>query len=132
MADLSRQARRPTTFVSADAAYCYDRVNHIIMSLIWLVLTNGNILAKVASLICLQTMKFFQQTGFGKSKTYFGSKNYIPYMMGLGQRNREAPPSWIQLSAGMVNVFKQLKLGAIINNPISKHTYTLYGNPFHG
>jgi hypothetical protein len=28
MADLSRQARHPMTVVSADAAYCYDRVNH--------------------------------------------------------------------------------------------------------
>jgi hypothetical protein len=34
MADLSRQARHPMTVVSADAAYCYDRVNHIIMSLL--------------------------------------------------------------------------------------------------
>jgi hypothetical protein len=32
MADLSRQARHPMTIVSADAVYCYDRVNHIIMS----------------------------------------------------------------------------------------------------
>ncbi len=31
MADLSRQARLPMTVVSANAAYCYDRVNHIIM-----------------------------------------------------------------------------------------------------
>ena len=31
MADLSRQARHPMTVVSADAAYCYDRVNHVIM-----------------------------------------------------------------------------------------------------
>jgi hypothetical protein len=59
MADLSRQACRPLTVVSADAVYCYDRVNHIIMSLVWLVLTNGNIPAIVASLIYLQTMKFF-------------------------------------------------------------------------
>jgi hypothetical protein len=67
MADLSRQARHPMTIVSADAAYCYDRVNHVIMSLVWLVLTNGNIPAIVASLVCLQTMKFFQRTGFGES-----------------------------------------------------------------
>ncbi len=40
-------------------------------------------------------------------------------MMGLGQGNRAAPPSWIQLSAVMVNVFKQLKLGAIISDPRS-------------
>jgi hypothetical protein len=49
MADLSRQARQPMIVTSADATYCYDRVNHIIMSLLWLVLTNGNIPAIVAA-----------------------------------------------------------------------------------
>ncbi len=29
MADLSRQARHPMTVVSADAAYCYDRVQRV-------------------------------------------------------------------------------------------------------
>ncbi len=33
MVDLSRQACQPMTVVLADAAYCYDRINHIIMSL---------------------------------------------------------------------------------------------------
>ncbi len=97
------------------------------MSLVWLALTNGNITAIVATPICLQTMKFFQRTGFGESKTYFGRKNYIPYMMGLGQGNRAAPPSWIQVSAVVVNVFKQLKLGAIISDPISKTLIHLMG-----
>jgi hypothetical protein len=91
MADLSRQACHPMTVILADAAYCYDHVNHIIMSLVWLVLTNGNIPAIVVSLICLQTVKFFQQTGFGESKTFFGGINSLPYMMGLGQGNRAAP-----------------------------------------
>jgi hypothetical protein len=36
MVDLSRQARQPIVVVSADEAYCYDRVNHVIMSLVWL------------------------------------------------------------------------------------------------
>jgi hypothetical protein len=54
MADLSRQARHPMTIVSADVAYCYNRVNHISMLLIWLVLTNGNIPAIVVSLVCLK------------------------------------------------------------------------------
>ncbi len=119
MANLSRQAHHPMTVVSADAAYCYNRVNHIIMSLVWLVLTNGNIPATVTSLICLQTMKFFQRTGFGESKMFFGGINCLPYVMGLGQGNRAAPPSWIQLSAIMVTVFKQLNLGAIMHDPIS-------------
>ncbi len=89
------------------------------MLLVWLVLTNGNIPAIVPSLKCLQTMKFFQRTGFGESKTFFGGIHHLPYMMGLGQGNRAAPPSWIQLSAAMVTVFKQLNLGAIIHDPIS-------------
>jgi hypothetical protein len=62
MADLSQQACHPTTVVLADAAYCYNSVNHIIMSLVWLITINGNIPAIVASVICLKTMKFFQQT----------------------------------------------------------------------
>jgi hypothetical protein len=43
MADLSQQARQPMTVVLANTAYCYNRVNHVIMSLVWLILRNGNI-----------------------------------------------------------------------------------------
>jgi hypothetical protein len=50
---------------------------------------------------------------------FFRGKKFMPYMIGLGQGNRAAPPSWIQLSAVMVTMFKQLSLGAIINDPIS-------------
>ena len=119
MADLSRQARQPMIVTSADAAYCYDRVNHVIMLLVWLVLLNGNAPAIVAALLCLQTMKFFQWTGFGESKSFFGGPFCMPYIMGLGQGSRAAPPSWIQLSAVLVNVFKQLNLGSTIQDPIT-------------
>ncbi len=91
----------------------------MIMSLVWLVLTNGNVPAIVAALICLQTMKLFQRMGFGESKTFFGGSAHFPYMMGLGQGNRAAPPSWIQLSAVLVNIYKQLNLGAMIQDPIT-------------
>jgi hypothetical protein len=40
-------------------------------------------------------------------------------MMGLGQGNRAAPPLWIQFIAVLVNVFKQLKLGALLLDPIT-------------
>jgi hypothetical protein len=39
--------------------------------------------------------------------------------MGLGQGNHAAPPSWIQLSAVMVNVYKQLGLGTNIHDPMT-------------
>ena len=38
MEDLSRQSRTPMGIVSVDAAQCYDRVNHVMMSLVWLAL----------------------------------------------------------------------------------------------
>jgi hypothetical protein len=130
MADLSRQARQPMTVVSADATYCYDSVNHVIMSLVWLALTNGNIPAIVVILICLQTMKFFQRTGFGESKTFFGGEGIRLYMMGLGQGNRAAPPLWIQLSVVLVNVFKQLELGALVVDPIMRESIHSMGTLF--
>ena len=68
--DLSRQARQPMTIISAGAAYCYDRVNHMLMSLVWLILTNGNVPSIIAAMICLQSIKFFQRMGFGKSKMF--------------------------------------------------------------
>jgi hypothetical protein len=41
-------------------------------------------------------------------------------MMGLGQESRVALPSWIQLSAVLVTIFKQLALGALIQDLISE------------
>ncbi len=82
MVDLSRQTRQPMAVISADSAYCYDRANHVIMSLVWLALTTGNIPALVLTLICLHTMKFFQKTGFGESKTFFRRAGIWLYMMG--------------------------------------------------
>ena len=119
MADFLWQSRHPMTIISADAAYRYDRVNHVIMSLVWLVLTDGNVPAIVAAMLCLQTMKFFQQTGFGESKIFLGGPHYFPNMMGLSQGNRAVPPSWIQLSVVLVNVYKPLNLGALIQDPIT-------------
>jgi hypothetical protein len=39
--------------------------------------------------------------------------------MGLGQGNRAVPPSRVQLSAVLVNVYKQLNLGSMITDPIT-------------
>ncbi len=50
--------------------------------------------------------------------------------MGLGQGNRAAPLSWIQLSAVRVNIYKQLNLGAIIQDPISSESIHSMGALF--
>jgi hypothetical protein len=128
--DLSRQARQSMTIVSADAANCYNRVNHVIMSLIWLTLLNGNIPPIVSALMFLQMMKFFQQTGFGKSKTFFGGQNLQKYIMGLGQGSRAATPSWVQVIAVLVTVYKQLGLGGYITDPLSHEIIHTMGAVF--
>ena len=61
-------------------------------------------------------MNYFQQTGFGESKTFFGGQNLRKYIMGLGQGSKAAPQSWFQVSAVLVNVYKQLGLGGYITN----------------
>jgi hypothetical protein len=58
--------------VSTDVAYCYNRVSHVIMSLDWLALT-GNAPAIVATLICLQTMKFFNGLVLGTQKPFLAA-----------------------------------------------------------
>jgi hypothetical protein len=75
-------------------------------------------------------MKFFQRTGFGESKTYFGGSQLAKYIMGLGQGSRAAPPSWTQLSAVLVNVYKQLGLGSYIANPLKSETIYSMGALF--
>ena len=116
MEDLSRQSRTPMSIVCVNAAQCYDRVNHVIMSLVWLALVGAVGPIKVL-LHCLQTMKFFQRTGHGDSNTFTGGEGC--YFMGLGQRSRGAPPSWICLSSVIVNILRKLKHGAHILDPMT-------------
>ncbi len=68
--------------------------------------------------------------GFWRIKDIFGGPFYFPYMMGLGQGNRAAPPSWIQLSAVLVNVYKQLNLGSMITDPITAKIIHTMGTLF--
>ena len=111
MNDLSRQSRTPISIVSVDASQCYDRVNHVITSLVWLALVGVVGPAKVL-LHCLQTVKLFQRTGHGGSSTFTRGKGF--YFMGMGQSSRGAPPSWICPSSVIVGILRKLKHGTRI------------------
>ncbi len=67
---------------------------------------------------------------FWESRTFFGGAEIRLYMMGLGQGNRAAPPSWIQLSAVLVNLFKQLELGALVVDLITQDLIHSMGTLF--
>jgi hypothetical protein len=51
---------------------------------------------------------------------------------GAQPRQQAAPPSWIQLSAVLVNIFKQLNLGALIQDPITAEVIHSMGTLFVG
>ena len=127
MADNSRQSRIPMSIVSVDARQCYDRVNHVIMSLVWLALLGltGPI---QALLYCLQTMQFYQRTGHGDSSTFTGGEGF--YFMGLGQGSRGAPPSWVCLSSVIVNILRKLKHGARMLDPMTRNLIHSIGAMF--
>ena len=115
--------------VSVDAAQCYDRVNHVIMALVWCALIGkmGPILVLLA---CMQNMRLFQRTGFGNSTTFLDGAQLLKYLMGLGQGSRGAPPSWIQLSSVIVNVLQGLNCGAKIADPITGDVIHTVGSMF--
>ena len=107
-ADNLRQARTPMSNVSVDTTQCYDRVNHVTVSLVWLELMG--VIGPIRVLLrCLQTMRFYQRTGHGDSSTFTGGDRF--YFTGLGQGSR-APPSWVCLSSVIVNILRRLKHGA--------------------
>ena len=116
--DISRQSRIPMAILSMDAAQCYDRVNHIIMAMVWIVLIR-NIMVVFLILSCLQTMEFFQRTGYGDSQDCFGIVNCILTWMGLGQGSRGASHGWMQLSSVIVNIMKKTGHAADIRHPIT-------------
>jgi hypothetical protein len=72
--DLSRQMKHPLATMSANAAKCYDRINHIVMLLLLLAIV-GSIGSVVAMLLPIQTMKFFQRTTRGNSTTFMGGRS---------------------------------------------------------
>jgi hypothetical protein len=71
--DLSWQLRHPLATMLADADKCYDCINHILLSLLLLMIvrTTGNV---VAMLHPIQTMKFFQRMARGDLTTFMGGQ----------------------------------------------------------
>ena len=117
-ADISRQFRLPMCITSADAANCYDRINHAIMALLYLAL--GVPVGTIAAmLLTIQLMKFFLRTGWGESARCIGG-NILFIMMGLCQGNGAAPASWLVLSSLLVRILRQLGYGTRLQSPITR------------
>ena len=59
--DLSRQAQHPMAVVLVDTTQCYDRMNHVIMVLLWYALM-GKMGPIRVLLICMQNTRLIQCT----------------------------------------------------------------------
>jgi hypothetical protein len=116
--DLSCQLRHPLATMSADADKCYGRINHIIMSLLLLAIV-GTIGPVVAMLHPIQSMKFYQRTAHGNSKTFMGGRCRENPLQGLCQGNGATPACWLIICSILMHCYKSQGYGSRIISPIS-------------
>ena len=116
--DLSRQLRHPLATMSADADKCYDRINHIVMSILLLAII-GTIGPVVAMLHPIQSMKFYQRTARGDSKTFMGGRGRDNPLQGLCQGNGAAPACWLIICSVLMHCYKSRGFGSRSVSPIS-------------
>ena len=123
--DVSRQSRTPCTITSNDAASCYDRIAHAVISLI-LQAWGVNKSAVAAMLIPIQIMMFFLRTGFGESTRYMGG-NTESKTQGMCQGNTALPAAWEALCATMLKCHKRRGHGSRLVCPMSLEAIDLMG-----
>jgi hypothetical protein len=116
--DLSCQLRHPLATMSADADKCYDHINHIIMSLLLLAII-GTIGPVIAMLHPIQSMKFYQRTAQGDSKTFMGGRGCENPLQGLCQGNGAAPACWLIICSVLMHCYKSRGFSLGIISPIS-------------
>ncbi len=116
--DISRQLMQPLATMSADADKCYNRINHIIMSLLLLAIV-GSIGPVVAMLHPIQTMNFFQRTARGDSTTFMGGQGRDNPLQGLCQSNGTTPVCWLIISLLLMHGYQRKGFGSRILSPIS-------------
>ncbi len=127
--DLSRRMKHPLAIMSADADKCYDRIYHIVMSLLLLAIV-GSIGSVVAMLFLIQTMKFFQRTARGDSTMFMGGRGRDNPLQGLCQGNGAGPACWLMLSSVLMHCYNHQGYRLRIISPISGAIIDFLGEIF--
>ena len=92
---------------STDAETCYDAVNHTISSLCLQAMCVSIFLVQ-CYLVCIQTMQYYLQTGFGQANTGYGGTS-SQRSMGLVQGSGAVPATWTAISTAIVDTYKRKK-----------------------
>ena len=127
--DLSRVSRVPMTNVSVDAANCFDRINHNILSLLWYAVT-GDWALVTMFLSVIGQMELFQRTGFGDSKTSVGGRDNPRPFQGKGQGSGGAPGAWLHHSSMSILAYLRRGFGSEFVNPVTSTTFGSMGRLF--
>jgi hypothetical protein len=125
-ADYARLRREALGIISADAANCYDMVNHLILALLLraIGIAWGPI---ICMLLTIRMMRYYLRTGFGESKQYMGGELSRRRMHGLNQGGRGAPPCWSLVSSLLVKIQRARGHIATVKTPISSIISTIVG-----
>jgi len=85
---------------SVDAATCYDRMAHAIISLCTQRLGMLRLVITLL-LMTIQWMQFYLQTGFGDSEDFYGRPSEMP-LQGCCQGNGGGPAMWVLVAIPLV------------------------------
>ena len=115
--DIVRQLRVPAVIASVDASNCYDRIAHVIASLVFQSMGVDKMAVK-AMLEAIQNMKCFLWTAFGDSKDCLGLTIELK-TQGLRQGNTAAPGRWAVIAITVIRAHKRRCHGAKFIAPSS-------------
>jgi hypothetical protein len=73
----------------------------------------------VAMLHPIQSMKFYQRTACGDSKTFMGGRGWENPLQGLCQGNGAGPACWLIISSVLMHYYQHKGFGSRIILPIS-------------
>lgn len=121
--DIVRQSRVPAALASVDAANCFDRLAHAVLSLVYQSFGVPKAACK-ATLEAIQNMKYFLRTGFGDSTQFAGGGVHVK-TQGICQGNGAGPASSGVVFIVILNAHKKKGFGAKFVLPISKATSDL-------
>jgi hypothetical protein len=125
-ADYARLRREALGIIAADAANCYDMVNHIILALLLraIGIPFGPI---ISMLLSIKLMRYYLRTGFGESKRAMRPEDSTRRRHGLNQGSRAAPPCWTIISSMLVEIQRAQGHIATVITPITRVVSSIVG-----
>ena len=125
-ADYARLRRQAIAVIAADAANCYDLVNHLILSLLLRAL--GVPIGPIVTMLStIMLMRCYLRTGFGESSEYMGGDLSTRRVHGLNQGSRAAPPCWSCVSSILVMIQRAQGHLALVTTAISQMVTAIVG-----